>query len=90
MPGPLPGIHVFQRFMQDVDGTRNSACSNCVNLLVETANRVNPICGDKPGHDENLNCGDFQHQIGQPLGGINRSRGSGGLRHAGKPRSIAG
>jgi hypothetical protein len=59
-------------------------------LLIDTVSRVNPTCGDKPGHDENLNCGDFQHQISQPLGGVNRAGRFGSLGHSGKPRGIAG
>src|SRR5262245_4431565 len=35
---------------QDVDGTATRACPSCA--YVSAASRVNPTCGDKPGHDE--------------------------------------
>src|SRR6516165_11942870 len=35
---------------QDVDGTATRACPSCAYL--SAASRVNPTCGDKPGHDD--------------------------------------
>ena len=43
---------------------------------------------NKPGHDENLNCGNFNDQVGQPFGGIGRAAAFGRLRHLRKPRRI--
>jgi hypothetical protein len=32
--GPVPGIHVYQPFMQDVDGTRNSGLPELRKLVI--------------------------------------------------------
>ena len=36
---------------------------------------------NKPGHDENLNCGNFNDEVGQPFGGVNSADGFGPLCH---------
>src|ERR1700742_4379423 len=46
------GIHVFCASGEDADGTANRACPSCA--LSSAASRVNPTCGDKPGHDVSL------------------------------------
>ena len=37
-----------------------------------------------------LDSGDFHHQIGQPLGGIEPADGAGGGGHRGQPRGLGG
>src|SRR5262244_1704649 len=46
----LPGISVFfPCYGKDVDGMGTRACPS--SALLSAASRVNPTCGDKPGHD---------------------------------------
>src|SRR5713226_1574572 len=53
MPGLVrlvPGIHVFLCCgSTDVDGIGPRACPR--SALLSAASRVNPTCGDEPGHD---------------------------------------
>ena len=44
---------------------------------------------DKPDHDENLNCGNFNDEVGQPFGGVNNADGFGPLCHLCQLRWIA-
>jgi len=44
------GIHVFIGLNEDVDGTGTRACPS--SAMSNAASRVNPTCGDKPGHDD--------------------------------------
>jgi hypothetical protein len=51
MPALVAGIRVSKAYkIKDIDGTANLACPICARLIA--ASRVNPTCGDKPGHDE--------------------------------------
>jgi len=76
MPGFMPGIHVFWLLKQDVDGRDIGVRKHAV---LRTA---------MPGHDENLNCGNFNDQVGQPFGGIGGAAAFGPLRHLCKLRRI--
>src|SRR5215470_13023725 len=49
MPALGAGIHVFCASSEDVDGTGTRACPS--SEILSAASRVNPTCGDKPGHD---------------------------------------
>jgi hypothetical protein len=50
MAGFMPAIHVFTRAVRkDVDGTQLGLAR--VARTSSAASRVNPTCGDKPGHD---------------------------------------
>jgi hypothetical protein len=51
MPGLVPGIHVLAvaHGFEDVDGIGTRACPS--SAVLSAASRVDPTCGDKPGHD---------------------------------------
>ena len=51
MAGLVPAIHAFfAASRKDVDATRTRACPS--SALLESASRVNPTSGYKPGHDD--------------------------------------
>src|SRR5262249_49773158 len=64
MPALVAGIHVFCGPNEDLDGTATRACPSCATL--SAASRVNPTCGDKPGHDASTGSIQPEHALVWP------------------------